>query len=245
MSFRSHPLVATILVSIASAGPAAAQQPIEPLDCPGCASHGGTKPASPPGEPPPVAAPADRVVIPPDPGLSPAAGSTSSVSAQAQPVVDVEDEEPVHARTLHGFRLGYMYVSHFDKQTDPEDPESSLKERVDMKSPHLFLIGYEVMRRLVGHSWLNIILVGNVTVGGLEQSKFYPSGNALIGFEFEESFQLGVGPNLTPDPGKVAHIMFAAGWTPRVGSFHVPVHAFYIPDVDGIWRSGATVGVNW
>lgn len=153
--------------------------------------------------------------------------------------------QPRAQRTLHGFRLGYMYVHDFDRKLDPDDPESSLEGRVDMKSPHLFLIGYEVTRRLIGHSWLNIILVGNVMVGGLEQSKFYPSANALIGFEFDESFQLGVGPNLTPDPDKVAHIVFAGGWTPMVGSFHVPVHAFYIPDVDGIWRTGMTLGVNW
>ena len=241
MPFRTHRLVATILFSIATAGPAAAQQPAEPLDAGG--PRGGTEATPPPAAPAPAAA-ADRVVIPPDPGLTPAGGSTAT-SVSAHPAEDLEEEEPVHVKTLHGFRLGYMYVSHFDKLTDPDDPESSLKERAGMQSPHLFLIGYEVMRRLVGHSWLNIILVGNVTVGGLEQSKFYPSGNALIGFEFEESFQIGVGPNLTPDPGKVAHIMFAAGWTPRVGSFHVPIHGFYVPDVDGVWRSGATVGVNW
>ena len=127
--------------------------------------------------------------------------------------------QPHAQRTLHGFRLGYMFVNDFDRRLNPDDPESSLAGRVDMKSPHLFLLGYEVTRRLIGHSWLNIILVGNVMVGGLEQSKFYPSANALIGFEFDESFQIGVGPNLTPDPDKVAHILFAGGWTPTVGSF--------------------------
>jgi hypothetical protein len=251
MPSRSHRLVTALaaLAPLLAAAPAFAQQPVDPYDasatCPPGSSCGA--PAEPPAVPPPAAAatppPADQVVIPPNPAMAPGPSSTS-VSAKAA-ADDLDDDEPVHQKTLHGFRLGYMYVSHFDKQTDPDDPESSLKERADMKSPHLFLIGYEVMRRLVGHSWLNIILVGNVTVGGLEQSKFYPSANALIGFEFEESFQIGVGPNLTPDPGKVAHIMFAGGWTPRVGSFHVPVHGFYIPDVDGVWRSGATVGVNW
>jgi hypothetical protein len=250
MPSRSHRLVAAfaaVVAPVLAAAPALAQQPADPYDagatCPPGSSCG--PPAEPPAPAPPAAAAtppaADQVVIPP----SPAMAHPQTVGVSANSGDDLDDGEPVHQKTLHGFRLGYMYVSNFDKQTDPDDPESSLKERADMKSPHLFLIGYEVMRRLVGHSWLNIILVGNVTVGGLEQSKFYPSGNALIGFEFEESFQIGVGPNLTPDPGKVAHIMFAGGWTPRVGSFHVPVHGFYIPDVDGVWRSGATVGVNW
>jgi len=41
------------------------------------------------------------------------------------------------------------------------------------------------------------------------------------------------------------HMVFAAGWTPKVGSFYTPVHAFFMPDVDGQHRTGVTVGVNW
>jgi hypothetical protein len=148
-------------------------------------------------------------------------------------------------RLLHGFRLGYMFVNDFDKPIDASDPDSSLKAQLDMKSPHLFVIGYEVMRRMVGHSWLNVILVGNAMVAGLEQSKFYPSANFLIGFEIDRSFQIGVGPNLTPTRDKAAHVIFAAGWTPLVGRIYLPVHAFYVPDVDGNFRTGMTVGVNW
>ena len=33
--------------------------------------------------------------------------------------------------------------------------------------------------------------------------------------------------------------------TPRVGSFYVPLHAFFIPDVDGLHRTGVTTGVTW
>jgi hypothetical protein len=40
-------------------------------------------------------------------------------------------------------------------------------------------------------------------------------------------------------------VVFAGGWTPVIGSFYVPVHAFYVPDVDGNWRTGVTLGVNW
>ncbi len=229
---RARQLVpAVVLAALATAlgaAPALAQEPVDPY-------------------PPPAPAPAAQAgdtLIAPDPALTPPATPEGTTTEDAGPADDGFDS-PVKQRTMHGFRLGYMYISHFDRLTDPNDPESSLKTTADMKSPHLFLIGYEVMRRLVGHSWLNLILVGNVTVGGLEQSKFYPSANALIGFEFEESFQIGVGPNVAPEPGKVAHVMFAGGWTPTVGSFRTPIHGFYIPDVDGVWRSGVTVGVNW
>jgi hypothetical protein len=40
-------------------------------------------------------------------------------------------------------------------------------------------------------------------------------------------------------------MIFAAGWTPRVGSFYVPVHFFFVPDIEGHHKLGATVGVNF
>ena len=80
---------------------------------------------------------------------------------------------------------------------------------------------------------------------GLEQSKFWPSGNLLIGFEMRNSFQIGVGVNLTPLKESFAHTIFAAGWTPRAGAFYVPLHFFFVPDVDGNHRMGVTTGVTW
>jgi hypothetical protein len=114
-----------------------------------------------------------------------------------------------------------------------------------MKSPNSFLLGYEAVYRVVGHSWLNVILLGNAMIAGLEQSKVFPTANLLIGFEFNNSFQIGTGASLAPLKGEEAHAIFAAGWTPRVGSFYVPVHAFAIPDVDGAHRLGMTTGVTW
>jgi hypothetical protein len=154
----------------------------------------------------------------------------------------------VEKRILHGFRMGYLS----SRTTTSRRPATirtvrncSLKERYGMRTPHQYLLGYEVMGRLIGHGWLNVVVVGNVLVSGLEQSKFWPSANLLIGFEFDESFQVGVGPNFTLEEDKPAHLVMAGGWTPKVGSFFVPVHGFFIPDVDGNHRMGATVGVNW
>ena len=114
-----------------------------------------------------------------------------------------------------------------------------------MRTPSHFIAGYEAFYRMVGHSWLNVILVANANVAGLEQAKFYPSGNLLIGAEINNSFQLGVGAHLEPLAGSEAHMILAAGWTPRVGTFYVPLHAFFIPDVDGVHRMGVTTGVTW
>jgi hypothetical protein len=149
-------------------------------------------------------------------------------------------------RFLHGFRLGYLFVANHDGPIDSTDPNSpSLQEKYGMRSPHQFLLGYELTWRAIGHEWLNVLLVTNVSVSGMEQSKFFPSANGMIGFELAETLQLGVGVNATPSKDKPVHMMLAAGWTPRVGDFYTPIHAFFVPDVDGQHRTGITVGVNW
>lgn len=152
--------------------------------------------------------------------------------------------KPVEERFLHGFRVGYAYTMNYDKPIEAFHGES-LADRTHMRTPHTLLLGYEAIYRATGHSWLNVILVGNAMVGGLEQSQFYPTANTLIGFEFKNSFQAGVGANLAPLKDNIAHSIVAVGWTPRAGAFYVPVHGFFIPDVDGVHRVGVTTGVTW
>lgn len=147
-------------------------------------------------------------------------------------------------RLLHGFRIGYGYVLNYDKSAAGLDGES-LKERADLRSPSHLLLGYEVLYRVVSHSWLNVLLLANGMIAGLEQSRFLPSGNFLIGAELNNSFQIGIGTNVSPLKGSEAHAVIAAGWTPRVGSIYVPFHMFFVPDVDGVHRMGVTTGVTF
>jgi hypothetical protein len=155
-------------------------------------------------------------------------------------------EEPQEVPSLlHGFRLGYVFVANYDEPIDPDDPDSSLRARNDLQNPHQFLLGYEVMNRMAGSGWLNVLLIGNFSVTGLEQSKLFPSANLLLGFELDRSFQAGVGINLMPVDDKPAHMIVAAGWTPRTGDVYLPLHVFLIPDIDGNHRLGTTFGVNW
>lgn len=158
-------------------------------------------------------------------------------------------------RILHGFRLGYMHWMNFDKKP-PADPDAdafqdqpqSPKDALDLASPHMFVLGYEVAQRLsAGSEALNVLLVGNAMLAGLEQSRFLPTANALIGFELQQSLQLAVGANIAPVglDDKFAHMIIAAGWTPRSGDLYLPVHVFFIPDVDGYHRMGLTFGVTW
>ncbi len=159
------------------------------------------------------------------------------LEAQAQ-------RRPVEKRLLHGFRLGFSYIANTSRP-DADNPDQTVLEGYGMQSPSMFLMGYEMFYRLVGHSWLNVLLVWNAMVAGIEQSKFFPIGNFLLGFEIEEDIQMGVGVNLTPDREKPSHMIAAIGWTPLVGSFFVPVHFFFVPDVDGNHRMGTTIGVTW
>ena len=163
-------------------------------------------------------------------------------------------QRPPGQRFLHGIRIGWTYIMNFETKNrageNDGDEMQSVKDKYGLKTPNMMLIGYEGMYRIVGHSWLNVVMVGNVTVAGLEQSKFIPAASGLIGAEFNESFQLGVGVNVTPDPDAPTHAIIAAGWTPRVGSIHTPVHLFFVPEPStngekGNHRMGATVGVTW
>ncbi len=169
------------------------------------------------------------------PGPAPAAAPEP-----APPIAKSPDDYSI----LHGFRLGYGYVMNYDQPTAAFDGKS-LKEKLGLRSPSHFLLGYEIMYRVVGHSWLNVLLLGNAIVAGLEQSKVLPSANLLIGAELKNTFQIGVGANISPLKGSEAHTIIAAGWTPRIGTIYTPVHFFFIPDVDGVHHMGLTIGVTF
>lgn len=180
----------------------------------------------------------------------PDAQPTPTVTASQAPTPADPDQEddggwkrPVGRRFLHGFRLGWTYVFNMEKPT--RENGMSLASEYKLKSPNMMLIGYEGFYRIIGHSWLNVLMVGNVTVAGLEQSKFIPAASGLLGFEMNQSFQLGVGVNVTPDKEAPTHMIVAAGWTPKVGSIMTPVHFFFVPDTERNHRMGATIGMTW
>jgi hypothetical protein len=233
------PLLAALF--LASVAGTAAAQPAEPAppppDC--CDQQGQPQLA------PPQAAP--QVAMAPQPQPQPQLQPQPAYATTAEPEDDGGWKRPVGRRFAHGFRLGWTYLYNMDKLTRMDDAGNpiSLAMKYELKSPNMMLLGYEGFYRIIGHSWLNVLMVGNVTVAGLEQSKFIPAASGLIGFEFDRSFQLGVGVNLTPDPDAVSHMIAAAGWTPHVGSIQTPLHFFFVPDTEGNHRMGATIGMTW
>jgi len=245
-------LLASILLSALAAGSAFAQaDTTQPAPC--------SQPC------------AVQATVPAPAAVQPAVASVQPAAPLEQPaqVTDGTDEDtgwhrPAGQRFTSGFRLGYMYLANFDTpnrdtgemNADGTHKMTSLKDEFGIKNPNMFLIGYEGFYRIVGHSWLNVLMVGNVSVAGLDQSKFIPTANGLLGFEIQRSFELGVGINLLPDSKAPSHMILAAGWTPKVGAIQTPIHAFFIPDSAGTdpntgmalksnWRAGATIGMNW
>ena len=135
-----------------------------------------------------------------------------------------------------GMRFGYSYANNAD-------------ESEKLASPHMFAMGFELQQTMSGGDWLDILFIQNAVVTGLEQSVVIPTANALVGFEVNNAFQIGVGVNLSAYDSSgndnYIHLVSALGWTQEAGVFSVPIHFVYIPDVNGYYRFAVTTGVNW
>ncbi|MFT5684701.1 MAG: hypothetical protein ACI8RZ_005645 [Myxococcota bacterium] len=130
----------------------------------------------------------------------------------------------------HGFRVGYAYTR--------DD---------SFAAPHLLVMGYEVSQEITGGGGLDVLMLANLSISGLNQSVAWPTLNLLIGCELSDALQIGVGPSIawTMPEDKVLHMVLAAGWEARAGTLGVPLHFAWIPDVDGEDRFIATTGVTF
>lgn len=135
------------------------------------------------------------------------------------------------SRHMHGFRVGYAYTR---------------DDRV-FASPHLMVMGYEVSQRVAGGGGLDVLMVGNFSVSGLNQSKAIPTLNLLIGAQLGDGLELGVGPSIswTMPAEEALHMVAAVGWTVAAGDLDVPLHLAWIPDVNQRDRLIATTGVTF
>lgn len=77
-------------------------------------------------------------------------------------------------------------------------------------------------------------------IGGLEQGKFIPSINALVGIRGPKGFEFGLGPNLTPVSANVA---LAIGTSFRSNGINFPVNFAVVPGNGGA-RFSLLVGFN-
>ena len=148
----------------------------------------------------------------------------------------VEPDDTMEWTLRKGLRFGYNYINKGE-------------ESEKLSSPHLFAIGFEAQQTMAGGSWLDLLFIENVIISGLEQSIIAPSANVLVGFEIINALQVGVGANLSfADPSgddNYVHLVTGIGWTQGAGTFSVPIHLVYVPDINGYWRLAVTTGVNW
>ncbi len=133
----------------------------------------------------------------------------------------------------HGVRTGYVFVND--------------AAEVGLRDPNLFALGYEMEFVVAGDRKLDFIVVNNFLVLGINQGEFIPTSNVLVGLSMYDYVKFGVGANVTPDfsGNSWVHMVAAVEVAPTVGKLQLPVAVSYIPDVNGHFRVGATVGVNW
>ena len=106
----------------------------------------------------------------------PATAHVASATSATAHVERIESTDPPpRIGFTHGFRIGYSFVRLDGADTDP------------LASSHLVTVGYEVQQRIIGGGWLNVLMIENVMVSGINPSRFIPTANLLLGFEFKDS----------------------------------------------------------
>lgn len=141
--------------------------------------------------------------------------------------------QPPKTQAVSGFRMGYGYVANSE-----------------LRSPHLMILGWDHMQTISTGSKIDVIVAGNVSLGGMNQGVMLPSSHLIVGYQFNDSLQLGVGPVVTfaelgDQPSARLNMIAAAGWNIKMGDVYFPIHAAYVPDLDGRWRTYITTGMNW
>ncbi|WP_303309959.1 hypothetical protein [Hymenobacter sp. BT730] len=138
----------------------------------------------------------------------------SVVPGDADPAFD-----PIH---LSGPRLGFTILS--GAVVDKAKDQFSL-------NPFITQFGWQFETRIFrlpnGTSGLFEFVP---LIGGLEQGKFIPSVNGLIGIRGKNGFEFGIGPNLTPVS---ANIALAIGTSFQAYGVNFPVNFAVVPGNGG------------
>ena len=114
-------------------------------------------------------------------------------------------------------------------------------------SPHLLMMGYELIQEVPGGEGLDVLMVSSVSVSGLNQSKPVPVFNLLLGVERSDALQLGIGPSVSwsMPADESLHMIPTAGWVVSNGALDVPLNLSWIPDINNRDCLFATTGVTF
>jgi len=173
-----------------------------------------------------------KEVLQTGPAPSPYAASAPQASAPTGPLVPGDEElvyEEVH---LNGPRLGITVLT--------GGVARKADDRLNL-NPFLTQFGWQFETRIFrmpnGTSGLFEFVP---LIGGLEQGKFIPSVNALIGIRGPKGFEFGLGPNLTPISANVA---LAIGTSFHANGVNFPVNFAVVPGNGGA-RFSLLLGFN-
>lgn len=156
-------------------------------------------------------------------GPAPAAASGPPPPPNGQPVVG-DDRGAYDPVRLSGPRLGFTVLT------------AGAARRADERfgvNPFLTQFGWQFETRLFRMPNGTAGLLEFVPlIGGLEQGKFLPSLNALLGVRGAKGAEFGIGPNVTPVGVGIA---LAAGTTLRTDSgINFPITAAVVPGQGGL-----------
>ncbi|MBT2556936.1 hypothetical protein J7E24_04010 [Hymenobacter sp. ISL-91] len=117
------------------------------------------------------------------------------------------------------------------------------KAREDFRlNPFLTQFGWQFEKRIFRlSSGLSGLVELVPLIGGLEQGKFIPSLNALVGIRGPKGFEFGLGPNVTPAG---ANIALAVGTSFKVEDVNFPVNLAVVPGNGGV-RFSLLLGFNY
>ncbi|OUJ75927.1 hypothetical protein [Hymenobacter crusticola] len=163
-----------------------------------------------------------KEVVQAGPPPSPYSATGPQPAAPSNLVVP-DDAEPVYQEVhLSGPRLGMTVLT--------GGVARKADDRLNL-NPFLTQFGWQFETRIFrmpnGTSGLVEVVP---LVGGLEQGKFIPSVNALIGIRGPKGFEFGLGPNLTPIS---ANIALAIGTSFRANGVNFPVNFAVVPGNGG------------
>ncbi len=134
---------------------------------------------------------------------------------------------------LDGPRVGLTYIA-------PGKLAEKLKKDYDV-NPFITQFGWQFETRYFSLPNGTAGLVeGVLLVGGLEQGKFLPSANLLIGIRNKRGIEFGFGPNVSLAG---ASFVLAAGATFQSNYVNFPINIAIVPASDGI-RISLLTGFN-
>lgn len=155
--------------------------------------------------------------------------STSTNSATSFPS---SGPEPLQSIKLGGPRIGFTFIS--GSLADELKREHNIQ-------PFMTQFGWQYETRIFTTSRGLTSLVEFVPlIGGLEQGKFLPSLNALVGLRGTKGFEVGIGPNISLAG---AGLVLAIGTNFQSEGINFPVNIAVVPGNDGV-RFSLLFGFN-